>query len=163
MPGLKKCFVFDLDDTLADNGHRMHLLRSGNWDLYYAQCKHDPVIVHVAEIANALHAFGYAIVIISGRSESTRADTDEWLEKGLKCFVEKVYLRPEGDFRPNSVVKLEALARLRAEGYEPLMAFDDQPATCEMWRSAGVPCAQVRSAEDYVDYGSGPAKEAKDA
>ena len=75
MPGLKKCFVFDLDDTLADNGHRMHLLRSGNWDLYYAQCKHDPVIVHVAEIANALHAFGYAIVIISGRSESTRADT----------------------------------------------------------------------------------------
>jgi phosphoglycolate phosphatase-like HAD superfamily hydrolase len=152
MPSLKKCFIFDFDDTLADNTHRMPLLRSGNWDLYYAACRHDPVIRHVAEVANALHAFGYAIVIISGRSESTRADTDEWLERGLECFIEKLYLRPEGDFRPNSIVKLEALARLRAEGYEPLMAFDDQPQTCEMWRSAGVPCAQVKSEKDFVEY-----------
>jgi phosphoglycolate phosphatase-like HAD superfamily hydrolase len=155
MPGLKKCFIFDLDDTLADNGHRMHLLRSGNWDLYYAQCKHDPVIVHVAEIANALHAFGYAIVAISGRSESVREETEAWLAKHLKCYFSMIYLRKVGDFRANSVVKLEALADLRSRGYEPLMAFDDQPATCAMWRAAGVPCAQVKGAEEFTEYKRG--------
>ncbi len=149
---LKRCFIFDLDDTLADNSHRMHLLASGNWDLYYAQCKHDPVISHIAELANALHAFGYRIVIISGRCESTRADTEEWLKRSLACHVERLYLRPLNDRRPNATVKLEALAELRAAGYEPVMAFDDQPATCAMWRAAGVPCAQVKGTEEFQEY-----------
>jgi phosphoglycolate phosphatase-like HAD superfamily hydrolase len=151
----RPCFIFDLDDTLADNTHRMHLMRAGQWEEYFAQCPADPLIAHVAECANALHAFGYAIIVISGRSESVRKETEAWLEKHLKCFVERTYLRPRGDFRKNSEVKLEALADLRAAGFAPLMAFDDQPETCAMWRLAGVPCAQVRGSEEFEEYKQG--------
>jgi phosphoglycolate phosphatase-like HAD superfamily hydrolase len=145
----KKCFIFDLDDTLADNSHRMHMMQAGLWDEYFSACPHDPLIEHVAECANALHAYGYALVIISGRSENVREETEAWLTKHLKCYFSMIYLRKQNDFRANSVVKLEALADLRSRDFEPLMAFDDQPATCAMWRAAGVPCAQVRAAEEY--------------
>jgi len=142
----RKCFIFDLDDTLADNTHRMHRMRAGRWDDYFAACPEDPPIVAVVECAIALHNRGFPIFIISGRSESVRKETEAWLMRHV-CLVERIYLRALGDFRSNSVVKLEALEDLRASGFLPLMAFDDQPATCEMWRRAGVPCAQVRSAE----------------
>ncbi len=150
----RKCFIFDLDDTLADNGHRMHLLRAGQWDDYFALCHADPPIEATVQCAIALHVRGFPIIIISGRSESVRAETEAWLIRHV-CLTERLYLRPVGDFRPNSVVKLEALADLRAAGFEPLMAFDDQPATCAMWRAAGVPCAQVRGEEDFVEYKQG--------
>jgi hypothetical protein len=44
---------------------------------------------------------------------------------------------------------------LRASGFLPLMAFDDQPEICAMWRAAGVPCAQVKGAEDFEKYKQG--------
>lgn len=147
----RKCFIFDLDGTLADDSHRQHHMENGDWSQYFALCHADPLIAHIAECANALHAFGYRIVVISGRNEEVRAETLKWLEKNLKCAVDHVYLRRKGDFRANSTVKLEALAELRALGYEPLMVFDDQPQVCSMWRAAGVPCAQVKGAEDFQE------------
>jgi HAD superfamily, subfamily IIIB (Acid phosphatase) len=114
----KPCFIFDLDDTLADNTHRMHLMRAGQWDDYFAACPHDPPIVAVVECAIALHVRGFPIVVISGRSESVREETEAWLMKYV-CVTERVYLRAQGDFRKNSEVKLEALADLRAVGFAP--------------------------------------------
>lgn len=148
---MRRCFIFDLDDTLADNAHRMEHLRQGDWDTYFSLCPHDPLIEHVAEVAKALNSFGYAIVIITGRNDSVKKETEDWLKQhGL--LVEKLYMRKKGDFRSNSVMKLEALAELRNAGYEPLMVFDDQPTSCKMWREAGVPCAQVKGNEHYEEF-----------
>jgi phosphoglycolate phosphatase-like HAD superfamily hydrolase len=145
------CFIFDLDDTLADNGHRMEYMQKGDWDTYFARCVDDPLISHVAAVATSLARCGFPIAIITGRSESVREETEHWLRKH-SIFFARLYMRKNGDVRANSVMKLEALAELRASGYEPLMAFDDQPQTCKMWRDAGVPCAQVKGAEDFIEY-----------
>lgn len=148
---MKPCFIFDMDGTLADDGHRHEHMRNGDWDTYFSLCGEDPVIEHVAAIARALHAAGFTLIAITGRSDSVRAETVSWLERH-SIPVARVYTRKKGDVRNNSVMKLEALAELRASGLEPLMAFDDQPATCKMWRDAGVPCAQVKGAEDFIEY-----------
>lgn len=147
---MKRCFIFDLDGTLADDSHRAHHMHAGDWDTYFARCVDDPPITGVVECAIALHAHGFAIVAISGRSESVRAETEAWLMKHV-CLFERVYLRPIGDFRKNSEVKLEALADLRTAGYEPLMVFDDQPQVCAMWQSAGLQCAQVKGIVDFEE------------
>lgn len=148
---MKPCFIFDMDGTLADDGHRHEHMKAGDWDTYFARCVDDPLIEHVAVIASSLSIRGFPMIIVTGRSESVREETIHWLQKH-SLFFEKLYMRKKGDVRNNSVMKLEALAELRASGYEPLMAFDDQPATCKMWRDAGVPCAQVKGAEDFIEY-----------
>lgn len=145
----RKAFIFDLDDTLADNGHRMHLMQSGNWPEYFAACPHDPPIEGVCAVARALHAQGYVVVYVTGRSDSVQTETLAWLSTHV-C-PGPLHMRKEGDFRPNSVVKLEILGAVRAE-YEVLMVFDDQPAACKMWREAGLRCAQVAAGDQYMEY-----------
>lgn len=54
-----------------------------------------------------------------------------------------VYMRKDGDHRPDNEVKSELLARIRADGHDPIMAFDDRDQVVKMWRAAGIPCAQV--------------------
>lgn len=148
----KNCFIFDLDGTLADDTHRVHLLGNGQWDEYFARCPDDKAIEHIVQVADALAEYGFTIAIVTGRSETVREETLAWLRDALVYTPKIVIMRGKDDRRPNSEMKLAALAELRAKGYEVLMAFDDQPQTCAMWRSAGVPCAQVKGADEFVEY-----------
>ena len=52
-------------------------------------------------------------------------------------------MRKAGDHRNDDILKIEMLAEVRAEGYDPIMAFDDRDRVVAAWRAAGVPCAQV--------------------
>ena len=58
-------------------------------------------------------------------------------------FYDKLYMRKAGDHQDDSTLKLELLAKLRADGYEPIMAFDDRNRVVKMWRSVDIPCCQV--------------------
>ena len=144
-----KCYIFDLDGTLADDSHRWHhVTKSGDWEAYYAQAVHDKPISHVIEIAKALKAAGFSIVIVTGRSESIRAETELWLMRHGIMFDE-VIMRKKTDRRRNSELKLEALEDLVLRGYLPLMVFEDLPAAVATYRRAGVPCAQVADPEEW--------------
>lgn len=143
-----KCYIFDLDGTLADDSHRVPHMARGDWETYFSLCEHDPVIEHVADL---MRSVDYPCFIVTGRSESVEEETKRWLHAHrLSCVG--LYMRKKGDFRKNSEFKLGVLDELRATGWEPVMAFDDQPDTCKMWRDAGVPCAQVKGADDFVEY-----------
>ncbi len=41
------------------------------------------------------------------------------------------------------IVKAELLDQIVADGFSPVMAFDDRNQVVEMWRARGIPCAQV--------------------
>jgi phosphoglycolate phosphatase-like HAD superfamily hydrolase len=145
-----KCIIFDLDGTLCDDTHRAHHMHAGDWDTYFARCIDDPPFEGVMFVARAV-AGHCRVVFITGRSESVKKETCDWLDaQGFRSYA--LYMRPVGDFRANSVIKLEALASVRAAGYVPLLVFEDQPQTCKMWRSAGVPVAQVGGKVDFVEH-----------
>jgi phosphoglycolate phosphatase-like HAD superfamily hydrolase len=144
-----KCFIFDLDGTLADDSHRWHYVeRTGDWDAYYAACSADGPIEHVLAVARALERVGFAICIVTGRSETIRDQTVAWLIAQDVLFNELI-MRKNGDRRKNSELKVAALHDLRAKGYEPLMVFEDLPAAVAAWRAAGLPCAQVADPKDW--------------
>ena len=148
-----KCYIFDLDGTLADDSHRVHHIASGtkDWDAYYAKCVDDKPIEHVLHVARSLRAAGFHIIIVTGRSEQVRHETTEWLlENGL--LFDDLIMRKKGDYRKNSEVKIEALHALRAKGYFPLMGFDDLPAAVKVWREAGLPCAHVSAQNNFDDH-----------
>lgn len=52
-------------------------------------------------------------------------------------------MRRAGDHRGDDIIKLELLTQIKADGFDPIMAFEDRSRVVRAWRSAGIPCAQV--------------------
>lgn len=139
----RNCYVFDLDGTLADLSHRLHHIQKEpkDWRAFFAEVGKDAPIPHMIELWFDL-AFNPPRVIVSGRSDECRDATKRWLDyHGLTPSA--LYMRKAGDHRPDYVVKRELLDQMRADGWEPIMAFDDRDQVVKMWRDAGIPCAQV--------------------
>lgn len=138
------CYIFDIDGTLADCTHRLcHIQKTPkDWDAFFAACDDDRAIIHMVELAKTLFDADKYIVLVSGRSDQCRKDTKSWLAKhGLPSFP--LYMRKAGDHRPDDIVKGELLDQILADGYMPIMAFDDRSRVVKMWRERGIPCAQV--------------------
>lgn len=138
-----KCYLFDIDGTVADLSHRLpHIQKTPkDWNSFFDACFEDVPISHICDMVRLL-AVHYPIVFVSGRSDQVRDDTMVWLEE-QGIWSGYLYMRKEGDHRPDHQIKLELLAQLRADGFEPIMAFDDRNQVVEMWRANGIPCAQV--------------------
>jgi len=143
---MKRVYLFDLDGTLADLSHRLHHIQGDkkDWQAFFDACDQDSPIPHMVELANNLAAEN-DILFVSGRSDEVREKTLTWLRDQFGCwiFTEDLYMRKAGDHRPDTVVKLELLDQIRADGWTPVMAFDDRDSVVSTWRNAGIPCAQV--------------------
>jgi hypothetical protein len=72
-----------------------------------------------------------------------RAETDYWIKVSAQLIYAALYMRADGDHRPDFQVKGELLDRLIGDDWNPLMAFDDRDQVVKMWRQRGIPCAQV--------------------
>lgn len=139
-----KVYLFDIDGTIADLSHRLHHIQSTpkDWDGFFAGCHADRPIPHIIQMAQDLASTGKGIVYVSGRSDQCRSETAAWLtSNGLPDGP--LYMRAAGDHREDNQVKGELLDRLRGDGFDPIMAFDDRNQVVKMWRERGVPCAQV--------------------
>lgn len=139
-----RCYIFDIDGTLADLTHRLpHIQKDPkDWGSFFAACADDAPIYHIIKLAIDIDISGAAIVYVSGRSDECREATEKWLR--VNALPDgKIFMRASGDHRPDHQVKVELLQMLRNEGYRPVMAFDDRNSVVKMWRELGIPCAQV--------------------
>jgi hypothetical protein len=138
-----RCYVFDIDGTLADITHRLPLIQKEpkDWDAFFDACSKDKPIKHMITLVRILVDCS-SIVFVSGRAERFRAKTEAWLMKHLS-FSNPLYMRKDGDHRPDNEVKSELLDQLLADGYEPALVFDDRSVVVKMWRERGIPCAQI--------------------
>lgn len=139
-----RCYIFDIDGTIADCGHRLpHIQKTPkDWRAFFAACSDDAPIPHVIELAQDLAENGAAIVYVSGRSDECREATMDWLSLH-DLPAGSLYMRKAGDHRNDDILKGELLANLLADGFKPVMAFDDRNRVVATWRAHGVPCAQV--------------------
>jgi phosphoglycolate phosphatase-like HAD superfamily hydrolase len=138
------CYLFDIDGTLADNSHRTHHVwnKPKHWGKFNATMAGDALHPHVAMLCRHLSHF-LPIILCTGREEAYRKVTEEWLRRHDLAVYRALHMRKSQDYRADTIVKMEMLAAIRAEGYRPVMAFDDRNAVVAAWRSAGIPCAQV--------------------
>lgn len=130
--------VIDLDGVVADVRHRLHHLdgRRPRWGAFFAAAPDDPPLAEgVALVADL--ATRHRIVWLSGRPDGLRAVTVGWLRQN-QLPAGRLELRPDGDYRPAAVFKLERLHALRRLG--PIEAVvDDDPRVIEAARTAGFP------------------------
>lgn len=160
----KKSYVilFDLDGTLADCTHRIHLVKSNDhpdWERFWDECSKDQPIAAGAVIYNLLCTQAMIlgrqikeggidadipfVDIMTGRPEKLRGETIAWLTYSGLLMPRALHMRPDGDHRPDSVLKIELYERLYKDKETVLAVFEDRERCVKAWRTTGIPCFQV--------------------
>jgi hypothetical protein len=145
---MSKVILVDMDGTIADSDHREHYLyvRPKNWTAYYSEALMDTPYEDIIWLVKTLKEAGNTILIVTARSDEYRGVTEQWLieKAGLEGVYDRVYMREEGDYRDDNIVKREILKNIRLDGYDPYMALDDRGMVVDMWREEGIRCLQVK-------------------
>ena len=140
--------VFDIDGTLANGLHRTHFICLENgrtekdWDSYFKLLDKDTVNEAIAEICRTLYYAGVDIVYCTGRPARYIEATKEWLSKNNLPDGD-IYHREDNDRRDDSILKLELLKEIEADGRRISIIFDDRNRVVLAARGAGYTVAQV--------------------
>jgi len=151
MDDTTKTIIFDLDGTLALIDKRRKISTKDNgkmdWDKFF-----DPTNIILDDpnwpVIKTLRLFkesGFRIVILSGRSKSTKDATREWLDRFNVPF-DVLKMRPtsnEFKFMRDDDLKEGWLNELFSDKKEIFAVFDDRNKVVEMWRRNGLTCFQV--------------------
>lgn len=123
-----------------------------NWDAFHAACVNDKPIQPVIETLLRLMKSGATIWIWSGRIDTVRAQTVEWIADNITEHAVEfrhwtpvdLKMRPAGDYTFDDQLKESWLHAMSPEDRARLvMVFDDRTRVVNMWRRNGVVCAQV--------------------
>ena len=120
-----------------------------NWDAFHAACMDDVPIQPVINIVWALSCLKTEIWIWSGRMETVREQTLDWIDQNVSLkytspFDMLIKMRSVGDYTPDDQLKESWLHAMNPENRARLvMVFDDRDRVVNMWRRNGVTCAQV--------------------
>jgi phosphoglycolate phosphatase-like HAD superfamily hydrolase len=133
--------IFDIDGTLADVSQRIHHLRGArkNWPGFFASMAQDKAIHSMVRLCNLLFEAGLHIVLCSGRDETYRKTTENWLKREGVRYHE-LRLRRQDDRRSDVVAKREMLDGLARDRI--LFVVEDRSRVVEMWRAEGLTCLQ---------------------
>ena len=164
---MKNIIICDLDGTLCGIEHRLHhvqkadnngLKRKPDWDAFFTGIRDDAVnepvlrVLQEMTLGNCGCSYGQRreIIFCSGRPERCRADTVEWLHRADEDLFNpdpelenyKLYMRKDGDYRSDDVVKEEILNEHIPKD-RVLFVLDDRQQVVDMWRRNGLTCFQV--------------------
>ena len=162
----KTTIICYIDGTIANLQHRLHFIKNpdgskksykdSDWDSFHKACVDDEPYEDVIEILHSLvrgHGNGCnvcgaverEVYFFSGRNESVRKETIEWLEKNVSIPVEdgSLYMRSEGDRRPDTTVKYEMMYELKIMPEDVLCILDDRQSVVNMWRENGFRVMQI--------------------
>jgi len=139
-------YIFDLDGTLANINHRRHFVEDGNhdWENFYKECIHDTPNIDVLRLFNILSQ-EYDCIIFSGRCDSVREETEEWLRKYFIIPRGGLYMRKKGDNTPDEILKKNWIKEFPKDRVAGI--FDDRNKVVKMWRDEGYTCFQVANFE----------------
>jgi FMN phosphatase YigB (HAD superfamily) len=105
--GMNSTIIVDMDGTLSDHNHRVHLAQANQWDEYHQGIPDDPPNLDVKALVNMLSR-EYYILIVTGRMEYCREMTTRWLIKyGIKA--DEILMRPNQDYSKAKDLKIRLL------------------------------------------------------
>lgn len=134
-PAKPSAVLVDMDGTLAIITDRSPYSHRG----VLKDKPNQPVI----DVARALAAAGNRLVIVSGRSELARKETELWLTRHLGVPFDGPFMRAEGDDRKDAIIKRQLYESRIEPFYQVLCVLDDRDQVVRMWRRQGLTCLQV--------------------
>jgi predicted kinase len=131
---LPKAIICDLDGTLA-------LLKRSPHNA--TLCETDLLNQPVFDLISKYGKDGYQIILLSGREDTFKPQTLNWLEK-YKVAFHLLLMRKEKDQRKDSIVKREIFETFVKDKYRIDFILDDRNQVVDMWRDElRLPCFQV--------------------
>lgn len=125
--------IFDIDGTLARH-HRS--------PFDYSRLGTDSVFEHIKNLNHLYYEDGYHVFIVSGRPDTYRAETEQWLQvNGIK--YDELYMRRGDDTRNDADVKHEIFDREFRSDFEIDLWVDDRNRVVRRMRKLGINVAQV--------------------
>jgi predicted kinase len=121
---LPKAVIVDIDGTVADNVTRS--------PFDFSRVLEDKPIERTIEIVKLLAAANYKIIFVSGREDSCREDTLEWLSLS-EIPVTELLMRRQGDLRKDSIIKREIFTNYIQSKYCISFVIDDRKQVKRMW------------------------------
>lgn len=146
----KNIVIVDIDGTIAKVGDRLKYLQQENkdWDSFYEHCDEDKPIEDMVRLVSNFYEWGYNIVFCTGRRESVREKTRDWIKDNL--YMEHQYdllMRKDKDWRHDTEVKPELLAKWmwcnKVEPSDIYLILEDRDSMVAKWRELGYRCLQV--------------------
>jgi len=149
----KTNLIVDLDGTLALDDHRRPMIESHGWGAYFDLCHNDELNQPVLMIIERFW-MTHNVHIFTGRADSTRAATEEWLQAHFVPHS-SLEMRPSAGVDMNSGSQA-ALgcdknwkgALLEKHDLTPdnvEFVLDDRDDMVAWWRDRGFTCFQVRA------------------
>lgn len=145
-PDLPTCIIVDIDGTLA------HMNGRSPYD--YTKVSEDTVDPVVRELVNSyatknidLPPENY-IVVVSGRDDTCREDTEKWLKDNHIIFDE-LFMRDhtrvneDGTKVDDTIIKKEIYDQYIKPRYNVRFVLDDRDRVVQMWRKQGLKVLQV--------------------
>ena len=137
-----KAILVDIDGTLANSPHVNQFMEDDkvNWDAWLSATAYSTVHEWCREIVNNFAISGYKIVFLTARNggDHGRKITNDWLRRTVIGDFE-LYMRTDGDYRPDYVIKKEIFIRDIAPKYDVSFALDDKKTVIDMWRELDIP------------------------
>jgi len=147
-----KDIIVDMDGTMANINQRLAIATENpppnkrmDWDLFLdpeIMSKYDIPNPHVIHLVRVLSDSGHNILVTSARNERHRDVTALQL-LNWEVNYKELYLRADGDFRRDDIVKGEIYRKILEDGYVPRIAIDDRNQVVQAWRKLGIHCWQV--------------------
>ncbi|WP_308072298.1 phosphatase domain-containing protein [Streptomyces bambusae] len=134
-PALPSAVLCDIDGTLALRGDR------GPYD--FTRCELDLLNPPVKQALDAFRrADGDTVVLLSGRSEEHRPQTEAWLRRH-EVVYDELWMRAAGDGRSDDIVKAELFDAHVRNRFAVRVSLDDRDRVVAVWRRMGLPTWQV--------------------
>lgn len=136
---LPKAIIVDIDGTVAlRNGREPY-----DWSRVGEDLPNEPVIWVIRSLWSyrILKGEPLQIIFMSGRPEECRRQTELWLDVNF-VMPHQLYMRPDGDFRLDWIVKNELFSLVR-DKYHILSTWDDRDQMVRYWRAVKLQCFQV--------------------
>lgn len=119
--------IFDIDNTILYHTNRSPF----NW----SDLSGDTLIPGMDYLMDMFNFYDYYVIIITGRPESVRTQTEEWLSKN-GIIYDKLIMKPE-QFEKGFIFKQRELVQL-LEKHDVKFAFDDDTKCANMYKENGV-------------------------
>ncbi|MEV8022145.1 AAA family ATPase [Streptomyces sp. NPDC086554] len=133
--GSPKAVLVDIDGTVA--------LMAGRSPFDETRVHEDLPNPPVIDVVRALHAADNQIVFLSGRTDGCREATEAWLTEHVKVPYTGPFMRPSGDSRKDSIVKVELFDAHVRDAYDVVCVLDDRSQVVQAWRAIGLTVLQV--------------------
>jgi len=149
--------VVDIDGTVTSPCDRLKYLNQSpkDWDSFYEKCGEDAPqddIIKMLKIMYYNDEESVDFVFCTGRRESCRVDTEEWLRINMSfAWPSPLLMRENGDKRHDTIVKPSMLSEYlflnNKNDSDVSLIFEDRNSMVKKWRELGYRCLQVQDGD----------------